>query len=88
MSNISNRRNQNQPVTNPQQSLKDKIISSILNAMSVLSFFGVTGQDVTKWIINAIIWCVRWIFSSYHFLKWFFEYVVPIIQDYFYTWFS
>lgn len=63
----SNSNNQQQPGNNPQKSLTDKIISAILEGMGVLGFFGITGQDVTGWIVDGFVWVINhalWFFMQ------------------------
>lgn len=65
---IANNTNPSPGNNRPDQSLLDKTISSIMNIMGVLSFFGVTGQDVTKWIVDSSVWLIThglWIFNQF-----------------------
>ena len=44
------------PSGNNPQSIQDKFISLVVSAITILQFFGISGEDVVNWIIKVISW--------------------------------
>lgn len=45
-----------QPGNSTQQSLRDRIISFVLDAIVIAQFFGISGENIINWIIKLITW--------------------------------
>ncbi|WP_138485392.1 hypothetical protein [Dyadobacter bucti] len=65
---------QNQPQPgDPKKSLRDRIISFLLDAIVIAQFFGITGEDVTNWIIKVITWL-------FHQGVWLYHITAPVLK--------
>jgi len=68
--------NSPQPGNNPSGSLRDRVISFVLDAIVIAQFFGITGDDVTNSITKVITWL-------FHQGMWLYQATAPLASEVF-----